>query len=270
MEDRIKSKDDQDLRENLRKMTFPEKVDHIWRYYRIPIIIAAAAVIFIVSLSKSILSQKTCVLHADFLNGITADDTKTEAVTEGFASYAGIDLKKQDVILEGNLYVTQEISQMSYEDMQTHQILMVKMAAKEIDALAADAVTYDYYTEIGAFSDLREVMTEEELAAFEGRIYYADRAYLAKVQQAMEDPNYVRPVLSDEEIRAKTDPALFVMPDPAEMEDPIPVGIMANGLAPMEELGFYPNTVCIIGVTSNGANPGNAVKFLQYLLNGQT
>ena len=54
------------------------------------------------------------------------------------------------------------------------------------------------------------------------------------------------------------------------MEDPIPVGIMANGLAPMEELGFYPNTVCIIGVTSNGANPGNAVKFLQYLLNGQT
>ena len=113
-------------------------------------------------------------------------------------------------------------------------------------------------------------MTEEDLAAFEGRIYYADRAYLAKVQQAMEDPNYVRPVLSDEEIRAKTDPALFVMPDPAEMEDPIPVGIMANGLAPMEELGFYPNTVCIIGVTSNGANPGNAVKFLQYLLNGQT
>lgn len=157
----------------MKGMTFKQKVEYIWEYYHVVIILGTLGIIAVVSLTTTIIKA-----HAGgevvFGIGIVNDDMITEdeaaAVARDFGDYLGL------------VYGEQQVSSSSYtvgaEDMEYGDvlsiILMVDAGAGNVDAAVCQADVIEYFRETdgGAWMDLRDILSEETLAELDDRLYY--------------------------------------------------------------------------------------------------
>lgn len=95
-------------KERLSRMTWEQKKEHIWEYYKIPIIAVAvliAAVIGIVYMFR--LNDYENVLYTVVTDGgIQGMDKKEDRLTTEFTEYLGIDGKKERVYFDNNYTLT--------------------------------------------------------------------------------------------------------------------------------------------------------------------
>ena len=116
---------------NLKDRPLKEKLDHIWIYYRIPIIVGVACIAIVCSWVFSAMAQKETFLYCYCLD-VVPNQEGASAMTQSFIQHAGIDPNKQDIIINAELG-TDDAS--LYD---TLQILSVHVAAKEVDFLLSD------------------------------------------------------------------------------------------------------------------------------------
>ncbi len=235
-----------------------------WEYYKVEAAIAVISVGMVVGIIYTIASHKPAALNVMFLNAAVTDDYLAEALADDYAQYAGIDLKEYDVYID--LRETLSMEGDSQYDMATVQKIAAQSAARELDAMVCNAFHFYNYIYNGIFADLREIMTEEELSEYEGRILYADRKDLEAFTEAVENNDYSG--LPGTEI---TDPESwqrkenFFLPDPAGMKDPVPFGIVVSDSGMVTEYGFYPAAASVFGVAASSERAPAAVTFLHYL-----
>ena len=126
-------------KERLSRMTWEQKKEHIWEYYKIPIIAVAvliAAVIGIVYMFR--LNDYENVLYTVVTDGgIQGMDKKEDRLTTEFTEYLGIDGKKERVYFDNNytLTYTNSVDQDPYISAEK---IMTQIATGSIDALITD------------------------------------------------------------------------------------------------------------------------------------
>ncbi|MCR5674071.1 MAG: hypothetical protein K6G16_00020 [Lachnospiraceae bacterium] len=214
-------------KERIAAMTPREKWLYFLDYYKIPVIAIAAVLIFAVLITRDIRNNLPVGFQAEFLNAIVWD---SEEFAASFAEAAGIDLTAETCTIDNDVLQSSDADSYDQASLYSAEKLMVRIAAAEIDVLAADEDIFVQYARGGTLADLREILSDEDLA------FYAP--YL--VEAAAESESGV-------------------------MSAPCPMGIRAEAATRLNETGAYPEKNAVIGIVANTKHPDRAVAFLNYL-----
>ena len=279
----------------VRKKGFKAMASYFWDYYKVPTAVIIIIALFSFYLIRDMASNLPYGFYAMMINSTMHPDG--EVIGEDFAGYAGIDTSSYNVLIDTN----QTLSTSSYNtyDVSTQERIMAITAAGDLDVMIADQSVFEQYARNSYMTDLRDLMSEDELKKYDGYIYYVDGAILKAIEdgtyeqassentadnesQGSQDDSSVAgsnsaatdETISDEEISYMlgiSSPSsivsedAFVLPDPDSMEDPVPVGIILSDTAFMQSTNTYAGSVPIFGIIGNSSRTDLAIKFLEYL-----
>lgn len=227
---------------NLKDRPLKEKLEHIWTYYRIPILVGAVCIFIVCSCVFTAMAQKETALYGYCLN-VSTNKEGVDAMTQAYMKYAGIDPNTSEVLLFSD-FSTDNAS--SYDTMQT---LTVHIAAKEVDFILSDEKTGLTMAQTGYCSDLTQMFTPEQQALLSAFYLYAERA-------ALEADRY-----SDD-----TEKQPIVFAEKETLKDPVPVALRLPK-ALFDGLYTFSGESAVLVIPSNAPHVANLVSFLEFLLN---
>ena len=326
-------------KKKLSRLSFGEKLQYIFDYYKFWILGVVVLVGLVWSVGSTILHNKPTGFYAMLLNagGQDLSGQADEAAGTAFAEAAGLDDTKQKILVDTS--ATFNPNDQSQFSMAQNAKIAALYQSHEIDVMVADPGVFTYYALNGSFVDLRDVLDDETLAGYEasGQVYYIDQ----HVQELLDQTDYgdleemslgadetiansdtLRKPDVSSDANAETSAAAatdaqtaateemsehqtdaeqstgaaasdnktaetldemsafaanlmglatvqpredFVMPDPAKMQKPIPVGIVLTNAPWLAENALYQKTTPIFGFAVKSERQDAAKSFLQFL-----
>ena len=153
------------LRKEMKPMTFKQKVDHIWTYYKEYIGLIALLLFVTTGLITSMFyaqERKESVVTGIMIN-IIIDQEGKNVLSYDYAQHLGVDEKK--VKLE-NTDFSDLTTDLSEENYNASMIVINEVSAKMLDYMIMDKLAMEFYTSQEVYMDLREFFTLEELQQF--------------------------------------------------------------------------------------------------------
>ena len=320
-------------KKKLSRLSFGEKLQYIFDYYKFCILGVVVLIGLVWSVGSTILHNKPTGFYAMLLNagGQDLSGQADEVAGEEFAEAAGLDDTKQKILVDTS--ATFNPNDQSQFSMAQNAKIAALYQSHEIDVMVADPGIFTYYALNGSFVDLRDVLDDETLAAYEaaGQVYYIDQ----HVQELLDQTDYgdleemslgadetiansdtlrkadassdatagdtrlasEADIKSETGVEQSTGAAAsgnttsetldemsafaanlmglatvqpredFVMPDPAKMQKPIPVGIVLTDAPWLAENALYQKTTPIFGFAVKSERQDAAKSFLQFLEN---
>ncbi|MDO4284990.1 MAG: hypothetical protein Q4C60_06600 [Eubacteriales bacterium] len=267
-------------RQKLKGQGAKAHLSYFMTYYKYPTLAAIAVIAMVISIVHSIATNKPSAISAIFLNASNPELTSgSEWIDASFCEYAGIDTEEYSVTIDTSSYLTPggATSQM---EMGTTEKIMAYAAAKDLDVLMADPYNFQNYAKSEMYIDLRTVLTEEQQEKYEPYYYYVDGAlYDADVDLTASEETADTGATTQEEAEAaalfddsvtqeliaREQKDVYVSPDPSEMEDPIPVGVIMTDAPYLSSIELYGNTVPVLGIVASSERTETAVLMLEYL-----
>ncbi len=253
-------------REKIKGQGAKAHLSYFWDYYKIPFFIVIAAAAVIIYMISFYASKKQVFFTAVFLNTDSGDTEAENKISSEFSRAIGIDGDKKKAVIDMSM-------QERPGDNSSTQALAVstKLSSlsdgKKLDCAVMDSYNFKTYAMSGIFSDLRNAMSEKELKNYDGRIYYIDGAKLNN--ETFIDNDKVKKTDSLQEAEKKDSKKNFILPDPAEMKKPIPVGIVVEDSAVIKENDLYKESVPVFGIGRTRKDTKNAKAFLSFLDKGK-
>lgn len=231
--------------------TLKEKTGYIFDYYKWHIIFIIFIIHFIGSMIYNNATAKDYVLQGLFLNPLASVETAAE-LEEDFIEKHPIDTSSEDVFFDSSLYFSTDNADAA-NSYQALQILSTRVAAGEIDFIVADDITLTDLSYNGYFSDLTEVLSDEQIKKYEPYFLYYDRVILEELNSI----DYTTEELPE-----------TVLPDsskPELMDEPVPV--MINITASEKISVLYPNSKnkYAIAFVANSSHTEKSLELLNYL-----
>ncbi len=237
-------------REAIKHGTAKQKYQYFKDYYRMPLIIALLACTFIGILVYQFVTRKDSAFYAVLLNCSPYEEN--EWFTEEYTQCAGIDLNKVNVTLDTNIYF--KLNSNDEDSYITTQKLDTYVGARQLDMMLGAGEEFAHFANSILFTDLREVLSPEQIQKYEPYFYYVDAALWqndGSVQGA-----------------SGLDPAKIPDPrNPQEMERPVPVAIYIESIEKLNRAYYFKNAGdgIAVGIYANAPHPDNAIAFLDYL-----
>lgn len=229
-----------------------EKAAYFWEYYKWYVIVPLIALILIGYYVHHLVTKTDPALSGLLINATTAEvRTPADEIADDFSEKMEIDTKEYSINLNTSLtYFPNSTSGTS--NYEASQAIMAWIAAGTIDFITADWDTMTEFSYRQYFSDLRDVLSEEEIARYEPYFLYMDQAVLEAREKAI-----------DENLDIDIE-----FPDcgsPENMERPIPVMIdmSKSGILPELYSGSRP---VAFGIVSNAPHVDMTLSFLDYLM----
>lgn len=253
-------------RAKLKGAPFKKKAAYYLYYYKIQIIVIALIAAVVIGFIHSKVTSKPAVFAAMFINAedIQSSDKTDDILEKKVAGAAGIDTSRKsvDIDLTASLTPGGARDQMDFGVLEKIQ---ARTMNKQLDVMAADAWNFNYLAGQAYFTDLRDVMSDKELDKYSDRIYYVDKAELDKLAKKMQDPDYVQENIAVDEARKTEEASDFKKPDPSQMSEPVPIGIILNDGHFVKKYKIYSKTVGIVGIVQNSANKKTAEALISIL-----
>lgn len=326
-------------KKKLSRLSFGEKLQYIFDYYKFWILGVVVLVGLVWSVGSTILHNKPTGFYAMLLNagGTDLSGQADEVAGAAFAEAAGLDDEKQKILVDTS--ATFNPNDQSQFSMAQNAKIAALYQSHEIDVMVADPGVFTYYALNGSFVDLRDVLDDETLAGYEasGQVYYIDQ----HVQELLDQTDYgdleemslgadetiansdtLRKPDASSDAGAETSAAAatdaqaaaaeemsehqtdaeqstgaaasdnktaetldemsafaanlmglatvqpredFVMPDPAKMQKPIPVGIVLTDAPWLAENALFQKTTPIFGFAVKSERQEAAKSFLKFL-----
>ena len=212
--------------QKLNDQPFSKKMEYYWHYYKIHIMITVFLACMFGSILHTIVTRKETVLSIAYINAFP--NIEDEIFIDDFETYLGLNLKKQQVILDSTYYID-DTSTSPYAATYSQKFSTNAMAGK-LDVVLADKTNFDFYGNQGFFQDLSNVLSPEVLETYADDLYYANL------------PN-------------------------DESDQKVPIGIKIDKANKICETSSYPNTDAYFGIVSGSEYVDNALAYLNYLEN---
>lgn len=219
-----------------------DKLKHIFTYYKLPIIAIVLVVMIAVSFVSQLASAKHTVLHVYCLDALVAQD-KEETFLLDISQAVGIDQEKEQIEITAK--------QNPQDELYEGEALAAQIMGGMIDVLALPEDISLQWLYQDVFADLSEMLTADQLRAYEDMLLYVDGAVLEKMDHLSQQEN----------------PLQFPDPTkPEEMEDPIPVAVRVLDGSEFSDIFFSNQQSVVIGIVANAPNSENAVFFVDYVV----
>lgn len=236
----------------LKQKPLKKKIEHFWHYYKWHTIGTIVGAILLFILVRDITSNKDYGFFGIFVNAYPKY-AETTAFDDAVAKALDIDLEEYEVAFDHNYRMTEEFNDNSF---QTAQMLMVHTAAGDVDVMVMDTYNFSKYGYNNNYGDLRFYLSDDQLKALEGRIFYVDATLAEKIQEASQNMT-----LAESGLEYPANPY-----DYESMDNPIPVGISLTGCEKFEEyFVFHEDTEGFLGVFVGTKHPEEVSKFIDYL-----
>lgn len=175
-------------KKKLSRLSFGGKLQYIFDYYKFWILGVVVLIGLVWSVGSTILYNKPTGFYAMLLNagGTDLSGQADEAAGAAFAEAAGLDDEKQKIIVDTS--ATFNPNDQSQFSMAQNAKIAALYQSHDIDAMVADPGVFTYYALNGSFVDLRDVLDDETLAAYEaaGQVYYIDQ----HLQELLDQTDY--------------------------------------------------------------------------------
>ncbi len=157
-------------RDSFRRMSAADKFDHIYTYYKLPILLLVTALAFVGYTVYRQVTKKDVVLYAAYLNISVGDDLNAQ-LSEGFITAAGLNPKKNEVYLYQTLYISddpaQEYLQYAYA---SNLKLLAAISAEQLDVVLMNREAYDRLSRNGYLLELPDLPDNSLYSVLEPRL----------------------------------------------------------------------------------------------------
>ena len=227
-----------------------ERWAYFWDYYKWHIIILVAAIAVLTQMIVSTVTQKESAFTGYFLNckiNVEAGD-----FLQGFYDRTDIDTATSEAAFYTDLGIWENQTKSNNTVLQR---IIAGASMKDADIVTGPAEAFRpcAYNTSKILCDLRQFLDEDTLNTYADRLYYIDGAVMKQL---------------DAPVGQDVRPDLLKYPDPrnpAEMEDPIPVGIDISDRTAFMKAYYFPDTTVYLGFISNTSRPELCKQFLDYL-----
>ena len=138
--------------QTLRQLHGWKRLDHIWTYYKLPIVLAAIALYMVGYLAYRQATRKEDVLYLALVN-VVPGDTLTGQLTDGFAQDQGLTGRQQVYLYSGLLLSAGEGADEEYVYASKMRITAA-ITARRLDVVLMDAKARDAFAAQGYLADL--------------------------------------------------------------------------------------------------------------------
>ena len=160
------------LKKNLEGMTFGEKVDHIWTYYKEVFLVVVLAGIILYVFGWTIFAPKKEVVFGGVLCNVPMKQDCYYYLTETYQQKIGIgDKEKIDI---SSLSFTRPAVVGEVDNSYRQSMSLISMVeAKTVDYMMLDQYAMEFYISYEIYLDLREIFTVEELEGWGDKVIKA-------------------------------------------------------------------------------------------------
>lgn len=159
------------LREDLRPMTFAQKVDHIWTYYKEIMLIALVVILLLIGTVSSILNLGRVTYLSGVLCNVGISQEGHNYLVERIAEEYQV---TDDIFLSNIQYEVPVVVGQVDHSYEVAMGMVAQVESKTLDYVILDQVGLDFFAGQEMFLDLREFFTEEELAQWEKKLIYVE------------------------------------------------------------------------------------------------
>lgn len=149
-------------RDAFRKMNFREKLDYIFTYYKLPILLGVIALAVIGSAAHRQLTKKEAVLYTAFIN-VSVGELLEDTLTAQFVAQSDKSARKSEVYLYRDLYLSDDASFVNHEYAYASRLkLLGAINAKKLDLVLMNREGYDILSQNGYLMELSELTAGNE------------------------------------------------------------------------------------------------------------
>lgn len=158
------------LKDDLKPMTWTERIDHVWTYYKETILLTALALIVVIGVGTTVLKPEKELLMGGMCVNTYFSAEGEQYLTQGYFDRLQGDPKKQETQLYFRSFGDFSVSPQDYDAFQG---IIAMMAAEKVDYLLMNEECMGPFIGYESLMDLREVFTAEELNQFGTKLRYA-------------------------------------------------------------------------------------------------
>ena len=142
-------------------MTLPQRLDHIFEYYRFPLVLILIAVVALGSVLYYRITRKDALLYLAYTN-IAVGGTLDSALGEGFTRSIGADPGRSEVRVYRNLYLSRDASVQNHQYSYASRLkMMAAMTSGQLDVLLMNREAYDIMSSGGYLLPLEELLKRD-------------------------------------------------------------------------------------------------------------
>ena len=161
------------LAADMKPMTFEQKVDHLWTYYKEWLLIAFLLVVSVCAVVTSIQNTSKEVVLSGMLVNISITQQGHDYLGVDYLEMMGGDPNKQKVELDYTNFESLADPTNAEDNYTKSMLLMARVTGGMLDYAILDKLGLEFYLTQDVFRDLREFFTPEELAELEPYLIYA-------------------------------------------------------------------------------------------------
>lgn len=227
-------------REAFRRMNVAEKAEYVFAYYKLPIVLGLIFVYLVGYTAHSILFRKDTLLCVGFLN-VAVNEELQDSLSAGFVRFAGQDIRKKEVPVYPNLYLSDNPAAADHEYAYASRLkFLAAVNAKQLDVVFMNREAYDLLSGNGwleelspsffqdapdLYQDLKPFLTENKVILEDNELDYA----LGKADSHQETVSYVMNGL---------DVSQFRFFQEADLSGSVYLGVMPNSVR-LDSVGDY-------------------------------
>lgn len=148
-------------REAFRRMTLPQKAEHIYTYFKWPIILGIAAVIILGSAVYRLATQRSVVVYTGLINVAAGADLEAD-LGDGYLAERGLDPRKNEVFFYRDLYLSEDPSAENHEFAYASRMkILATITGQELDLVLLNREAYDILSASGYLLDLSEQFADD-------------------------------------------------------------------------------------------------------------
>jgi len=246
----------------MKDMTFKEKWNYFWYYYKFHVIAIAAILILGGNMIHDMVTAKDYIFNGVMLNSVYLEQ---ESIEKAFAEYASLDTENYNCFIDTTSSLSYDGS--SEYDYSNFYKIVAQVQTGDLDVLVLDSqICYNFATN-GMMSDLRNIFTQEELDAFEGNIYYIDNAEVEKME-ALSDADPEVQAAYEKHNNATAQEAAQeaeIHRNPENMEEPVPIGIFIDKSPLVTKTYSYTELVPVFTFPATSQRIDTAKKYLEFV-----
>lgn len=234
--------------ETLHSLQGMKKVQYIWDYYKLPLIISGIILYVIVYILYRNLSYKDTVLYVALVN-VNAGETLTEQLNEGFMETLDVNTSQNKLHLYSGLYLTDGENNAYHEYTYASQMkILASIDGELLDVVLMDKEAFDAFSQNGYLCNLDELLSEENPAFYEDIKPFIVNNIL---------------IIEDNSFELQFDASI---PYSAVTEE-YPVGLDVSQAQLIQQAGF--EETVYLGIIANSPRIDTAIAYLQYLFYGE-
>ena len=152
-------------REGFRQMTPAKKLEHIWLYYKAPILLTILALGILVSGVHRAATKKEPVVYLAYLNVSVGEDMEAR-LTEDYLTCRGLNPKRAEVRLYRNLYLSDNPAASDHEYAYASRMkLLATVNSRQLDLVLMNREAYNLCSASGYLLDLSDILDSACLTA---------------------------------------------------------------------------------------------------------